>query len=217
MPIKTPHPITGQEIFDFFPDSNLTNDELEDTVQTVNYIMKKACIAFDQEKRKHHYLKNLQDIHKYLTKASECMQVYQCPVDDIVKGLPTNQTQDIGLTFDDWVYTQGLINRLEQAARKSTTKALNKKLFGEFFYELHAVLNCIDPNLAWYGRGELTNFEKISHVLLEKMGVQTVPDKESKSKASDVTEETIKGYIKVAKKEYQTNLVRSKRRRGKET
>lgn len=210
MPHKIPEPVTGEEISVFFPDSDLTKDELEDVAQTINRLLADTCLTFDQERRKHHYLKNLQAIQKHLIKASESMQVYVEPLDKTEKVLPTNATQDIGLTFDDWVYINGLIIRLDQAASISTMKALNKKLFSKFFYELHAILRGIDSKLTWHGRGELTKFEEIAQTMLAKMNIQIAPDRDSKDKQTDITEETIKGYIKQAKRVYQTNRAQRK-------
>ncbi len=194
----------SKKIKDVFPNSDLSMTELEDISQTISYLLIEAKSKLDQEARKHKYQRNLQGIKRHLNKASEYMQNFKPSKDQDIEYLASNEIKDIGVTFDDWVYVQGIINRLEEAGKLSTNKAHKQKIYSELFYYIHSVLTGIetDIKLGWSGSGQFIKFEKILHLLLKIIEVRVVSDKENKKSDEDIPEETIKTYIKLAKKEY---------------
>lgn len=194
--------VTGKEISEFFPTSDLALCEFEDISQTLSLLLLEAQAKLEQEARKHKYHENLQAIKKHLNEASKYMQIIKSAKGQDIHYLPTNETKDIGITFDDWVNVQGIINRLEEAEPVSTKKALKQKIYSELFYSVHATLRSIGDKINWAGRGELTIFEQIIHLSLKKIGVTVVTDKNSKFSKDDIPEETIKNYIKLSEKKY---------------
>lgn len=197
--------ITWEELQKLFPESSLNKNELVDIAKTISTLLAATQKTIDQEIRKQKYKKNLDLIKKHLNKASEYMQVVSDKKTQSIEHMPTNETVDIGLTFDDWINIQGMVNRLEQKKQLSTMKSRNNNIYSKLCYELHAVLRGIDSKLPWAKRAELSRFEKTTHFLLKKIDVIVVTDIDSKSSESDITEETFKRYIKMAKAKFKKN------------